>query len=427
MKNKAQLKSVILCGVGIILIGLFIFLTLRGNKDPSEPENTVAIHEEVNSNDDPEKEKDPSPDINTNTGANESKITPGGIEYSFIDTTGMTEEEIAELETRLDEEAEYSYEPNTNIGRPENTQGMYLNTERSCTFPSGSVLKIGVNLEYADALYLNPVYEAVEEENIFSEGETAFAFYLKTMFGEDVSTSSNVQMTYDVSSASDIKYFVITDRTYDTLVPAGYTDSVNYGVKWNDLNNYHGFDGSDYDMEIRVVRLPDGQLMGTAKMHISFDVSGKYSVTSLVYSDVAATGELTEDKRSEAIERAFAFFCGEDKGQSTFVDQTYWEAYKIRAVVEKVDNWLYFPRLFDASGNVASAGKFSGMDAYAVNINYPGYGFATVYVAPQQQINGLRGSTDASDDLQPFAFDALKPFSRTTLFVPEYQKEDFFK
>lgn len=411
---------------------LFGFLILRGDKKPEDAEQIqdAARVDDVSDGSTETDETEPGlgshPDINTDTGTNEKHITPGGIEYSFIDTTGMTPEEIEELETRLDAEATYTYEPTTNLGGEKTTAGMYKNTSLSCTFPNGSVLRIGTDDGDGNALYLNPVYEAVEEENIFSAEKTAFAFYVKTMFGEDVATATSATALYNQGSNVGYKYFVIKDRTYDTLVPAEYIDSVNYGVKWTDLNNLHGFDGSDYDIAIRVVRLPDGQLMGTAKMQVAFDPTAyTYSIVNLVCSDVSVTGELTEEARNEIVDRAFEFFCSDDKGQSTFIDQSYWDTYKAKTIVEKVD-WFYFPRLFDAQGNTVSAGKFSGISTYAVNINYPGYGFATIYCAAQQQINGMRDSAPDIEDLRPFAFDAFKPFDKTTLFVPAYQEQAFY-
>ena len=94
--------------------------------------------------------------------------------------------------------------------------------------------------------------------------------------------------------------------------------------------------------------------------------------------------------------------------------------------MEKVDS-CYFPVLFGKTGDVMAAGQYHGKDLYAVNIVYPNYGFATIYAAPQRQINGLREGVPADEDIQPFAYDAFKPFTADTLFVPQYLEQEFYR
>lgn len=423
MKKEGKLKTILLCIAGGILLALFVVMIIRSQKKDSVVSELGIDGEQSSITAEETPRPGATPKINTDAGA-DVKITPGGVEYSFIDTSGMSDEEIKELEARLDEEAGYTHDENTNIGSPDITRGMYINSEFSCVFPSGSVLRVGVHTDKSDAIYLNPVYEATDDEYIFSAEQTTFAFYLKTIYGNDI-IAAGTPNVYNAASNAEYKNLVITDRTYDSLVPAEY-DAAGNGAKWVDLNNFHGFDGQDCNIDIRIVRLPDGQLMGVARLHIAFDsASQTYRITGLTNRDVSVTGELQPELRSDAVEKAFEFFCSDDKGQSTFVDQSYWDAYRSSAIVEKTDGF-YFPRLFDASGNVITAGRYSGMDIYAVNINYPGYGFATIYMAPQQQIEGMRSSAPSDEDIQPFAYDAFKPYDKSTIFVPNYQKDEFY-
>lgn len=125
------------------------------------------------------------------------------------------------------------------------------------------------------------------------------------------------------------------------------------------------------------------------------------------------------------LDRAFEYFCSDEKGQNTYVNREEWPLCRDLAVVEKVDRF-YFPMLFDRTGNVINAGAYAGMSVYAVNINYPGYGFATIYCAPSEQIDGAENAAIDST-LCPFAYDAFKPFSEKTLFIPSFHEEDFYR
>jgi hypothetical protein len=72
------------------------------------------------------------------------------------------------------------------------------------------------------------------------------------------------------------------------------------------------------------------------------------------------------------------------------------------------------------------AGDYKTCDIYAVNLPYPGYGFFTVYAAPQLQLDGLSTATapGSSDlNLAIIGYDALYPFSESTLY-PKFEKQN---
>lgn len=354
-----------------------------------------------------------------------TRLTPGGNVYPADEVEGMSPEEIAAFEENVDKALRHDAQ-NALLESDPTAEELYCNRELRLELPDGGVLKIGCNCNETDAIYLNPVYEPTEEGYVFSEEHTAFAFYLCPVRCGGITFWSDERMSFDITQEHEIRRFVISERTYDTLIPSDYIDQIRFGVKWKDENNFHGFDGSDCDIRIRCVRLPDGELTALANLHISFDpVSCKYTPESLTLTDVVSTEELTEEKRRDVIEKAFEFFASDEKGQSNQLNEADWETYRNKACVEKVRDF-YFSSFFDEHGNVAHAAQFCGMDMYAVNITYPGFGFFTVYAAPERQLSGLRESVPSDENLQPFAYDAVMPFSKSKLFVPEYQKEDFF-
>lgn len=436
MKNKSSLKTILLIAAAVVAVILIIFLISKKDK-AQEPSQEVEVTDGPGEETVPGEDGSVDPYIDTKTGSDTVHITPGGVEYSFIDTTGMTPEEIAELEAKIDADAEAArqaeengvpnYDPNISAGSTPVSTGLYENSVLSCEFPSGGTLKIGMDTSDRNAIYLNPVYECTEDELFNSQDDTYFAFYFQTEYGSDITTDMTATTSVTAGQTQSDKYFLITGRTYDTLVPSTFRSPTGYGAKWIDINNYHGFDGQDCHINIRVVRLPDGALIGTAEFDVLFDSANtSYHAVNLRCSDVSMTGELSDDERNDLVERAFEFFCSDDKGQNTFVNTEYWNSYKTRAIVEKSDR-VYFSRLFDAKGNVTIAGKLTGMHIYAVNINYPDYGFVTVYFAPQKQINGMRSTVGPKEDLQVLGYDAFKPFTASSLFVPAYQQEEFYK
>ena len=300
----------------------------------------------------------------------------------------------------------------------------YINRSISVTLSSGSVLSIGLDTEDGSAIYLDPRYDCTEDEIMLSEDDTSFGIYVTSTLPSDIEWSSDTMHVFNNEDCP--KYSLITDRTYDTLVDASYNDPEHYGVRWKDSNNLMGSDGRDHTLLIRIIRFPDGFLMGCCKIEIKWDAaSNKYYIDDMYESDAAYTDELTEDTREYLIENAFDFFCSDDKGQSTVVDEDLWNANKYWATVQKVSR-PYFPRLFDAKGEVAVAGKYTNLDIFAVSFNYPGYGVVTVYYAPRRQLDGMRDTVPATEDLIPFGFDALHPETIDSLLVPSWQADEFF-
>ena len=423
--RKSKIKSTVLCTAAVILIAVFTIKTARGER-PGDSSSGISENEEAES----VTETDVTlPDTASGVGSDQNgTMHPSDdeqVDFGDIPTENLTTEDLEKLEQYIGSTGGLPFQPNSLLPDPENTVGRYRNRVLSCEFPGGSVLRIGTDEENSDALYLNPVFEVSDEEALYSAGEDEFAFYFLSSSADDIAFSTeNVGTT--LSFPEEDRYFCVTDRTYDTLVPAEFRNAQDFGVKWTDLNNYHGFDGSDSDVRIRVVRPTDGRLLGTAILHIRFDIeSCTYIPEALVNSEAVECGFMTEADRDKLVDRAFEFFASGISGFNANVDRSQWSNFKPLAIVEKTERF-YFSRFFGEDSEVKSGGDYNGVQVYAVNLNYPNFGFVTVYCASEMQLYGLWGEGGEIDRIVPFAYDAMFPFSKDTLAVADYLMEDFY-
>ena len=75
---------------------------------------------------------------------------------------------------------------------------------------------------------------------------------------------------------------------------------------------------------------------------------------------------------------------------------------------------VYYNKLFDTDGKVVSSGAYSKCEIYAVHLNCDGFGYFTVYFAPEPQVNGLSMKTLNKGEqmkLVLFGYDAFAPFT----------------
>lgn len=393
-KNN-NLVNIILCGLCVAAITVFAILIIKpsGKQAQNESSGSVVIDESTGEPIESEEESD-----------------DGSIEYNFIDTTSMTEEEISALESRIREEQEYSYEPVL----PVDQDGHYVNSEISCTFANGAVLHIGIGSSVTqNGMYLNPRYEWTDDEIFMTDEYTAIGFYFYTD-GNDFKLSSSETFYYEAKQPPEEHYYYISDRTYDTLIPSTYKDIDGFGLMWYDKGNFNGWAGDDRTIFIRIIRLPDGMLLNTARLEISWDWDNfLYTYSALYDSDVTATGQMTEAEKTALLDTAFDFLTDTAKGgQSANMDPEKWPFYRDDfGNVQQVD-FPYFSVLFDGKGQIVTSGHYwKGITA--VNVSYPGWGVLTVY---------FQGG-------QPVGFDAMSPFTKTTLFVPSFLegREKFFE
>lgn len=294
------------------------------------------------------------------------------------------------------------------------SSGTYRN-DKVLSVSTGYGMTFSVGLEQdgvTDALYLNPHFEYAYAGN----PDEAYGYLMRT---------ERVPLEYAESSVSpawSTKYkgltdFAILGRTYDKVVSASARDPSNYGVRWMDSPAYGGADNAGDTLRILIIRLSDGTLMGSVKAEVFFDTHTKaYSLENLTNSDVAFTEELNAAQREMLIAEAVQYLTNGNDQMTLGVTKEELESQNLSTIVENSQR-VYYNRLFDADGNAVAAGRFSNCDIYAANINCDGYGFFTVYFAPEPQANGLAARTLSDSNelkLVLIGYDAFAPFTVET-------------
>lgn len=291
------------------------------------------------------------------------------------------------------------------------SEGSYLNTKvLSVSTGYGMTFSIGLdNSSITDALYLNPHFEYIFAGN----PEEAYGYLVR---------SERIPLEYAESSPSpawSTKYVGLTDfailgRTYDKVVSASALDSDNFGVRWIDSPGFGGRENSGDKLRILIVRISDGTLMGAVKVDIAYNAATRtYSFENLMNNDVSCSNELTSIQREQLIASTIQFLAHGNDQMTLSVTKEELESQSASIIVENTPA-VYYNKLFDTEGNVVAAGRFSNCDIYAVNINCDGYGFFTVYFAPEPQANGLAASTlNEGDELKlvMIGYDAFAPFT----------------
>ena len=294
------------------------------------------------------------------------------------------------------------------------SEGRYLNDRRlSVQTGYGMIFYLGQEQSgFNDALYLNPHFEYEYAGN----PNEAYGYLIKT---------ERVPLEYSELIASPawsrehngLMDFLIHGRTYDKVVSASAIDSQNYGVRWIDRPAYGGLENDGDRLYILIIRLSDGTLMGAIKADISYDTAlGAYHFENLINNDVSWTGELTSPQRDQLIQNAIQYLISGNERLTLGISREELESLYPSTVVERTQR-TYHSRLYNAEGNVVSSGRFSNCDIYAVNLNCDGYGFFTVYFAPEPQAHGLTARIlegDGEMKLTLIGYDAFAPFTVET-------------
>ena len=355
--------------------------------------------------------------------------TEEGFQYpdSYVESTLSSED----LDARIEQES--TLEPGGGEVKDAYTQRQsYVNKTISCTFASGGRLTVGVDTDYSDAIILNPVYENTAEEVFINDETTKFGFYITDLhYVKRLESSESEYVKFNDTGDTrytENKFFFIADQTYDTLLPCSYLDDVRYGLRWTDIGLNLYYDQTQdlkQEFEIRVVRFPDCKLMGCATLCISCSKEDiTYEITGLSDSDVSVTGLMSDEDRDRLIEEAYQFFLSDDKGFHTQWDTSLWDAYKPYAMVSKVHG-LSFRRIFSSSGKVLHSSDYSTVqDWYQVNLYLKTYCTVTVYFAPEAQT--YRFSSDPMDDLVIVGSDALTPFSKEMIQIPDSMVSEWY-
>ena len=291
------------------------------------------------------------------------------------------------------------------------SSGTYLNNKKlSVSSGYGMIFSLGMEDQSAiDAIYLNPHFEYIYAGN----PDEAYGYLIRT---------ERVPLEYAESTAAPawtgehhgLTDFAIVGRTYDKVVPASVQSREHYGVRWVDSPAYGGLEHAGDTVRILIIRISDGTLMGAVSAEIDYDF-GKhsYSLKNLINSDVSFSGKLSDEQRGELIEKTVQVLVQGNDQMTLDISPEELNAQSTSIVVDHPRR-TYYSKLYDMDGNVVSSGTFSKCDIYAVNINCDGYGFFTVYFAPEPQANGLAMETMKEGEtvkLVPIGYDAFAPFT----------------
>lgn len=386
MKNLDKRTQNIILIVGVILIiALFVFLFIRKDKkEQAAPEVTPLISEE-----DHKLDAQKHPELADNE--------------DWIEEVPNEEQLLYDLETNQSVSgnmSKVSYQPSPAL---------------TCQLMNGGVLTVGGNTSNTDAIYLNPEYA-----NSSDTDSTQYGIYVTATDGNI--RYAEVKRVGERQTAD--KCMVITDRTYDTLIPSS---AGTYWKKNTDILT-NAERGESITVRFRVIRFSDYTIVGTAKATITNE-NGEYVINNLVNTDVLATGEMQFEDRAKLISDAIAYIFSSSGGPTfSTVNEEYTDIMLTMATVEHCGK-PYFSKLLNSSGDCITAGSISNCDLYAINIPYLGTGNITVYAAPKLQIQGFNvANTFFKEDinLTPFAYDFLYPFSKETLLVPESAYDKFY-
>ena len=290
------------------------------------------------------------------------------------------------------------------------SSGTYLNKLLTVSTGYGMTFSLGIDQQDgSDAIYLNPHFEYAYAGN----PEEAYGYLIRT---------ERVPLEYSETSEAPAwseKYrgltdFAIVGRTYDKVVSASVQSRDHFGVRWIDSPAYGGLEHGEDIVRILIIRISDGTLMGAVKAEISYDYgTHSYGISTLVNSDVSYTGELTGEQRGELIEETIRILVQGNAQMTLGISREELEAQSASVVVDHPQR-TYYSKLYDMDGNIVSSGRYSNCEIYAVNINCDGYGFFTVYFAPEPQANGLTVQTLNEGEplkLVPIGYDAIAPFT----------------
>ena len=272
----------------------------------------------------------------------------------------------------------------------------------------GRYLSIGLDrTDIQDALYINPhfTYQYAGNPN------EQYGYLLRT---------NRVPLEYAVTRAAagadpqnaDYTDLAILGRTFDKVVPATAENSEQFGVRWKDNPACGGKEHDGDILYILIVRLSDGMLMGAARADIKYEQeTNSYYIANFRNSDVQYTGEISAEWREELFNRAVNFLqAGSDSFSLGFIRPDWGEA-KNFVVIEKLPR-VYFNKFFSVTSRIIPAGQFKNCDIYAVNINFAGYGYFTVYFAPEGMAYGLHTEQFGNEfDLVIIGYDAFEPMT----------------
>lgn len=262
---------------------------------------------------------------------------------------------------------------------------------------NGTHVLIGINKPNlnAHALYLN-LEAYFDDADIDRYGFYVTATKGTLYYSEDKYTDCNSELY------PGVQYYIIRDRTYDTLTPSTFRGEDYFGIKWDAYNKTHAHIDSD-DIYIRVVNLDTGMPCGVLKAVIRYDEKdNSYSIESLQSNDVKTTKVIPIPARDTLLQAAQHFFeTGTDEFKLSFSSNLFKEMIA-RSTVENIPQ-PYFSKLYNMKSNAIRSSSLNGYNIFAVNIPYPDFSVLTAYFVQEEGQYKMVG------------YDAFSPFSQSTL------------
>ena len=154
--------------------------------------------------------------------------------------------------------------------------------------------------------------------------------------------------------------------------------------------------------------------------------NGKFRLKNLHSTDVADTGEFTEEKREELINAAIEFLIGNQNGPLTSIyTKDALLAQTNSAVVERCGT-PYFLITLDSENRYIKRYSVNNMNSLAVSFSTESLGPITVYLASEYQMKGYSFENTRKDpdpNYIAYGYDLLCPMSTETLVVPPQLEE----
>lgn len=389
MKTLLNNKKTFLTFALLLLIIIVAIVYRTGNKSGSSQDGNIVA----------------SVPNESESKVGETIINGGKVKYSY---TEQDEDDIGDYEGNPP-----MYESN----------GYYTQNIIEYQTRTGGTLSLGVDDDSnEDCLYLNPVYEPLNDECLPWCDITQFGFYIKSDYGEIYSCNDR-SSNFDSEINKSRKSLLIKNQFYDTCVPADFVNTSDYGVIWTDVELSMGAQPVDeVNLQIRIIRLFDATLMDIVHAKIIYDKQLEtYRLTSIANADVSNTGELSVAERSLLVQMAKDYLVDDNKTQNIIFSLDDWDWAVETAIVEHSGK-PYFPQIINMLGEYTSVGKYSHCDVYAVNMSYVGYGYFTVYIAPSTQIQGFTSAIPIGQtrpDYSVLGYDVLFPQSEATAAIPQ--------
>lgn len=299
------------------------------------------------------------------------------------------------------------YEDNTDY----ESSGNYMN-DRILTYDYGAgTISLGVDIGLQDYIYLNPVCSEAAAE----EGKQVGFFITASSPRLNISYTEGAA-AIDGLNAQEAN-LIMLGQTYDTAVPAGYKSVEDYGVRWERDEMEINEDNGGTTLYIRAVNLSSGELIAMCRATIVYDAdTDTHHLDKLTSSDVADTGEMTQEEKSVLVQDAIAFMQMTDNFNPP--SETDWTNAAATAKVEHIPE-PYFTQFSDTDGQQARSFDFpyNRCEIWAVNLQFP-TGFITVYFAPYLQTLGMESMTAPGEtdiDLRPIGYACLNPFTEDTI------------